>query len=58
MLVEKTGIATFRIYDPNNDISFFIDNSEFLTPLQEKQMSFQKALEPLLRLFQMNDQRN
>ena len=41
MLVEKTGIATFRIYDPNNDTSFFIDNSEFLTPLQEKQMSFQ-----------------
>ena len=39
--MKKTGIATFRIYDPNNDTSFFVDNSEFLTPLQEKQMSFQ-----------------
>ncbi len=41
MLVEKTGIATFRVYDPNNDTSFYVDNSKYLTPFQEKQMSFQ-----------------
>ena len=29
MLVEKTGIATFRIYDPNNDTSFLLIIANF-----------------------------
>ncbi|WP_452222482.1 HTTM domain-containing protein [Lacinutrix salivirga] len=40
MLMEKMGNTTFKIKDANNN-SFLINNSVFLTPLQEKQMSFQ-----------------
>jgi len=41
MLMEKTGYANFKIVDSQNNQSFYIDNSEFLTPFQEKQMSTQ-----------------
>ena len=41
MLVEKTGIANFKIVNPDDDSFFYVDNANFLTPLQEKQMSFQ-----------------
>jgi hypothetical protein len=41
MLVEKTGIANFKIVNPDDDSFFYVDNTNFLTPLQEKQMSFQ-----------------
>ena len=40
MLVEKTGIANFKIVN-NDNTSFYVDNANFLTPFQEKQMSFQ-----------------
>ncbi len=39
MLIEKAGFCQFKI--KNNDKFFLVDNSEFLTPFQEKQMSFQ-----------------
>jgi len=41
MLVEKAGYANFKIVDRTNDEIFYIDNSDFLTPFQEKQMAFQ-----------------
>ena len=41
MLVEKTGFADFKIVNPDNGTYFYADNSDFLTPFQEKQMSFQ-----------------
>ncbi len=40
MLMEKMGNTTFKIVDQKGQ-SFLINNSDFLTPLQEKQMSFQ-----------------
>jgi len=40
MLVEKTGETTFKIVNKNNK-SITVTNSNFLTPFQEKQMSFQ-----------------
>ena len=40
MLVEKTGLANFKIVN-NDGTSFYVDNANFLTPFQEKQMSFQ-----------------
>ena len=41
MLVEKTGLANFKIVDSNNGSFFYVKNDNFLTPFQEKQMSFQ-----------------
>ena len=41
MLMEKAGYANFRIVSPKTGQQFYIDNSDFLTSFQEKQMSFQ-----------------
>ncbi|RMF01958.1 MAG: HTTM domain-containing protein [Bacteroidetes bacterium] len=41
MLMEKAGYAQFRVVDPVTQRSFYVDNREFLTPFQEKQMAFQ-----------------
>lgn len=41
MLMEKAGYAQFKVVDSRNGTSFYIDNTEFLTPFQEKQMSTQ-----------------
>lgn len=41
MLMEKAGYAQFTVKDRSTGHSFYIDNSEFLTPFQEKQMAFQ-----------------
>lgn len=41
MLVEKRGYATFRIVDKQKNTSFYVNNEDYLTPFQEKQMSFQ-----------------
>lgn len=44
MLVEKVGIANFKIVNQEDNTSFYVQNSNFLTPYQEKQMSFQPDL--------------
>lgn len=41
MLMEKAGYAQFKIVDAVTGKWFYVDNSDFLTPFQEKQMSFQ-----------------
>ncbi|MEW4925211.1 HTTM domain-containing protein [Algibacter sp. 2305UL17-15] len=41
MLMEKMGIATFKIVNGKTGEFFYVDNKDFLTPFQEKQMSFQ-----------------
>mgnify|MGYP001800216164 FL=1 len=41
MLIEKAGYAQFRIVNGKTGKQFYVENSDFLTPLQEKQMSFQ-----------------
>lgn len=41
MLVEKAGIADFKIVDKKNGQFFYVDNNEFLTLRQQKQMAFQ-----------------
>ena len=41
MLMEKAGHAQFRIVDGKTGNRLYIDNSDILTPFQEKQMSFQ-----------------
>jgi hypothetical protein len=41
MLVEKVGQATFTVHDPQTGRSGEVDNSEFLTLFQEKQMAIQ-----------------
>ena len=41
MLMEKAGYAEFKIVDGETGKRFYVDNSDFLTPFQEKQMSFQ-----------------
>ncbi len=41
MLMEKAGYANFKILDPGTGDEFYVDNAKFLTPFQEKQMSFQ-----------------
>jgi hypothetical protein len=41
MLMEKMGNTTFKIVDGETGKFFYVKNSDFLTPLQEKQMSFQ-----------------
>jgi hypothetical protein len=40
MLMEKAGFAEFTVKDKNGKYSV-VDNRDYLTPLQEKQMSFQ-----------------
>ena len=39
--MEKAGYSNFKIVDLTNDETFYIDNADFLTTFQEKQMSFQ-----------------
>ncbi|QLG46298.1 HTTM domain-containing protein [Costertonia aggregata] len=41
MLMEKSGYAQFKIVDGETGIWFYVDNADFLTPFQEKQMAFQ-----------------
>ncbi|MCP9201214.1 HTTM domain-containing protein [Gramella sp. GC03-9] len=41
MLMEKAGYAQFKIVDGETGKRFYVDNSDFLTPFQEKQMAFQ-----------------
>lgn len=41
MLMEKKGHTTFKIVDGETGNFFYVNNSDFLTSLQEKQMSFQ-----------------
>ena len=41
MLMEKAGYAQFKIVDAKTGKWFYVDNTDFLTPFQEKQMSFQ-----------------
>jgi len=41
MLIEKMGYTNFKIVDAETNNYFYVDNQKFLTPLQEKQMSFQ-----------------
>ena len=41
MLVEKRGNTTFKIQDSITKKFFYVRNKDFLTPFQEKQMSFQ-----------------
>lgn len=41
MLMEKAGYASFKIVDGVSKKFFYVDNSDFLTSFQEKQMSFQ-----------------
>ncbi|OSY89567.1 deoxyribonuclease HsdR [Tenacibaculum holothuriorum] len=41
MLIEKAGFTEFKVVDAKTKQQFYIDNGDFLTKLQEKQMSFQ-----------------
>ena len=41
MLVEKTGYTTLKVVDQTNGKHVLIDNTDYLTKFQEKQMSFQ-----------------
>ena len=41
MLMEKMGYASFKIVDAASGDAFIVNNEDFLTPFQEKQMSFQ-----------------
>jgi hypothetical protein len=41
MLMEKAGYASFKIVDGKTGDFFYVDNTDFLTTYQEKQMSFQ-----------------
>lgn len=41
MLMEKMGLTTFKVVNAENGQQFYVQNSDFLTPFQEKQMSFQ-----------------
>lgn len=41
MLIEKAGYANFKIVDHTNNEKFYIDNTDFLTSFQEKQMATQ-----------------
>ncbi|MCH2489727.1 MAG: HTTM domain-containing protein [Flavobacteriales bacterium] len=41
MLMEKAGYAQFKVVDTISKKQFYVDNSDFLSPLQEKQMSTQ-----------------
>ena len=39
--MEKAGYTTFKIVDGETQKSFMVNNKDFLTSFQEKQMSFQ-----------------
>ncbi|MGO2358260.1 HTTM domain-containing protein [Mesonia sp.] len=41
MLMEKAGYAQFKVVNSQTGKRFYVDNSDFLTAFQEKQMSFQ-----------------
>lgn len=41
MLTEKSGYAQFKVVDEVSGKWFYVNNSDFLTPFQEKQMAFQ-----------------
>jgi len=41
MLMEKAGHTNFKIVDGKTKKFFLVNNADFLTPFQEKQMSFQ-----------------
>ncbi|MDG2367854.1 MAG: HTTM domain-containing protein [Flavobacteriaceae bacterium] len=41
MLVEKVGSSVFKIANKKTGSFFYVNNDDFLTPFQEKQMSFQ-----------------
>lgn len=41
MLMEKMGISTFKIKNSKTGDFFYVNNADFLTPFQEKQMSYQ-----------------
>lgn len=41
MLMEKTGMANFKIVNHETGKRFYVQNEDFLTPLQQKQMSTQ-----------------
>ena len=44
MLVEKAGQATFTVRDPQTGRQSEVNNADYLTPYQEKQMSIQPDL--------------
>ncbi|ARV10619.1 HTTM domain-containing protein [Winogradskyella sp. PC-19] len=41
MLIEKAGFAEFKVVNGKTGEKFLVNNSDFLTPFQEKQMSTQ-----------------
>lgn len=41
MLMEKAGYAQFKIVAADSGKWFYVNNADFLTPFQEKQMAFQ-----------------
>lgn len=41
MLMEKSGYAQFKIVNGDTGRWFYVNNSDFLSPIQEKQMAFQ-----------------
>lgn len=41
MLMEKAGAVTYRIKEPNSGKTYLVNNQDYLTSFQEKQMSFQ-----------------
>jgi len=41
MLMEKAGYANFKVVNSENGQRFYVDNTQFLSPFQEKQMSSQ-----------------
>jgi len=41
MLIEKAGYTTFKVIDNSNGNFEVVNNLDYLTPFQEKQMSFQ-----------------
>lgn len=41
MLIEKAGYAQFKIVNKESGKRFYVDNSDFLSSFQEKQMAFQ-----------------
>jgi len=41
MLMEKTGYANFKIINGETKKRFYVQNEDFLTPQQQKQMSTQ-----------------
>ncbi|MFT5746737.1 MAG: hypothetical protein ACI9XO_002888 [Paraglaciecola sp.] len=41
MLMEKAGYTNFKIVDPETGKRFYVNNGNFLNPLQEKQMATQ-----------------